>query len=324
MKKSTFMLGVVSLGLLAFVSCKKTENAASFQAISAPFEVVDDERAYLDATNRINFEQGDIAKMFNISNTASESECADYVATATGTNVVFHTTSNMTTQRKDGFYAFFPAENVTPDLANENRATFEVSPVQEYYEVDGRPSFSKKDMYMASKAENVDDINNATFKFESIMGVLRLKYYTTGDVKTIRSIKIVDKAFNLSGDVNLKVDAVTNENLMAIVEAYDPSNPAATADAINAYKEMIGYNVTNAGTSITLDFGENGYTLSDSASNPSMFYFVLRPLALTHGYYVYVTTMDNVEHLAIDSNSNKKIKPNTIRSIGAVNLVNAL
>jgi hypothetical protein len=313
MKKSFFMLGMASFAFLAFVSCKKTETkAVSFDAITVDF--VEEERAYLDGSNHIYMEQGDIAKMFNISSNPAESECADYAAQSTGTRVRFHAVEQMTVQSKGNFYSFFPGQNVTPDLANENRATFEVSPVQDYYVVNGTPSFSKKDMYMCAKAENVSNINNAVFKYQSIMGVLRVKLYDA-EPWTIRSLTVTDNVYNLSGDVNLKVNAVTNDNLMAIVNSYDPANPAATADAISDYKEMIGYNVTNKGMSITLDFGENGLTLSTDANNPSVCYIVLRPLALAHGVHLVATDMNGGQHVLVDNDENKKIKPNSIKTI---------
>lgn len=324
MKKSTFMLGVASFAMLAFVSCKKSETVSSFEATTVPFEVVDEDRAYLGDNNRINFELGDVVKMFNISeDDATISECADYVTKDAGTTVHFKPLEQMTVTSKGSFYSFFPAENVTPDLANENRATFEVSAVQDYYEVNGKPSFSKKDMYMASQNKRVNNINNVTFKFQSIMGVMRLKYFTTGDVNTIKNIKVVDKAFALTGDVNLMVDKVTSDGLTAMCNNYDPSNPDASATAIADYKEMIGYNVTNKGNVVTLDFGENGYTLSDDATNPSVFYIVLRPLALAHGYQVIITTMDDVEHVVVDRDGpqpTKKMVPNKIIGSSAIDL----
>lgn len=328
MKKSTFMLGVASFAMLAFVSCKKTETASSFEATTVPFEVVDEDRAYLGDNNRVTFELGDVVKLFNISEAdATVSECADYVTKDSGSTAHLKPLEQMTVTSKGSFYAFFPGENVTPDLANENRATFEVSAVQDYYEVNGKPSFSKKDMYMASQNTRVNNINNVTFKFQSIMGVLRLKYYTTGAVNTIKSIKVVDKHFNLTGDVNLKVDKVTSDGLTAMCNNYDPSNPDASATAIADYKEMIGYNVTNSGNEVVLDLGETGYTLSDDANNPSVFYIVLRPLALAHGYQVIVTTMDNVEHVVVDCDGpqpNRKMVPNTIKGHAATDLANLL
>ena len=322
MKKSTFMLGVMSFALLGFVSCNKNnEKAMAFEATTTQFEVVESEdRAYMDANCNVYFEQGDVVRMFNISATPSESECADYAAKSTGTHVYFEAIDDMTLEAKGSFYAFFPGGNVTADLSNENRATFTLSPVQVYQEVNGTPSFSKEDMYMASKVDNVSNFDNVDFKFENICGILRLKYYTTGDNTTIRSITVKDRHFSLSGDVNLKIDAVTTEGLVDLCNSYDPANPEASAQAINDYKQSIGYNVTNAGDQITLDFGANGYTLSDDANNPSVFYFVLRPLALSHGYYVIVTDMDGNEYTVVNSTSNRKIMPNTIRSIAAKDL----
>ena len=95
MKKSTFMLGVMSFALLGFVSCNKNnEKAMAFEATTTQFEVVESEdRAYMDANCNVYFEQGDVVRMFNISATPSESECADYAAKSTGTHVYFEVSS---------------------------------------------------------------------------------------------------------------------------------------------------------------------------------------------------------------------------------------
>lgn len=323
MKKSTFMFGVMSFALLAFVSCRKTtQNFTSFTATTTQFEGVESEdKAYLDPALNVYFEQGDIVRMFNISSTPSQSECADYAAKTTGMFVRFDAVENMTVSPKGDFYAFFPGgENVVPNLANENRVTFKLSPVQRYYEVNGTPSFAKDAMYMAAKSStNGANIENANFNFQNICGVLRLKYYDSNGW-TIRSIRVEDKHFHLSGDVNLKIDKVTSDGLVALCQNYNPANPAATATQIAEYKDLIGYNVTNAGTSITLDFGDTGFALTNDANNPDFFYFVLRPLALAHGYRVIITDMDGVEHLIVDSNSDRKITPGMVRSIAAKDL----
>ena len=321
MKKVTFMIGALSFALVACVSCKKNaENGVAFQGSTTEFKIEEEgEKAYIDINNIIYFETGDIVKLFNISKTPAESKCADYSAASTGTNVQFNAVGQMPATSMGAFYGFFPGANVTEDLSNENRATFRLNAVQDYYEVNGVPSFSKNDMYMASNVNGINNINDAHFAFQNICGILRLKYYDTGGW-TIRNIIVEDKHFNLSGDVNLKVDQVTTDGLISLCQSYNPANPASTAQAISDYKEQIGYNVSNAGNTITLDFGENGYRLSSSASDPSTFYIVLRPLALAHGYKVIVTDMNNNKYTVVDSNTNKKMEPNTIKGNAAKDL----
>lgn len=323
MKKVTFMIGALTFAMVAFVSCNKnkTENGVSFQGSTTEFKVEEEgEKAYIDINSHIYFEKGDLVKLFNINNeTPGDSKCADYSAASTGANVQFNAVEQMPAECMSSFYGFFPAGNVTPDLANENRATFALNPVQTYYEVNGVPSFSKEDMYMASNVSGISNINDAHFAFQNICGILRLKYYDTGGW-TIRNIKVVDKHFNLTGNVNLKVDKVTTDGLVSLCESYNPADPSTTAQAISDYKDQIGYNVTDAGNTVTLDFGTEGHRLSASASDPDVFYIVLRPLALAHGYKVIVTDMNDKEWTVVDSNTNKKMVPNTIKGNAAKDL----
>lgn len=326
MKQFVKVFCLMAVVALAFTSCKKSDQkAVSFNGATQQFVVEDDgSKAYLDDAYYMNFEQGDVVKLFNISSTPSNSECADYSATSTGQRVIFQAVGNMAVQTKGSFYGFYPAETVTPNLSNENRATFTLREEQVYREVDGKPAISKGDLYMAAKVDDVQNITDADFYFQNICGILSLKYYDTksNEPWVIKSITVYDKHFNLTGDVNLKVDKVTTEGLVALCEEYNPANPAATAALIANYKDEIGYNVTNAGDHVTLTFGSEGFALSQDANNPSRFFFVLRPLALSHGYRVVVTDMNDDEYEVVNSNTNKKIKPNTIIGNSAKDLKN--
>ena len=331
------MLGVASMALLAFVSCKKEDNkAVSFQATSSEFVVEGEDRAYLDGDNCFVWEKGDQVKMFNIDpSNGANSECANFAARTTGRTTVFDAVEQMTWESKGAFYSFFPAANVTPNLSNKNYAQFALKPVQEYYAPNGTPSFAKDAMYCASKAEAVN-IHQAPFAFDNICGILRLKFYDANGRK-FRSIKVVDAKENeemsLSGTVSLKVDKVYTENdectLVELCEAYNPEDPENADWMAKAarIKHDFGYHVEHnlegevaPYNSITLDLGENGIALATTKADASVFYFVLRPLALAHGYKVIGVDMNGDEHEFINSTSNKMIKPNTIKAIVAVDV----
>jgi hypothetical protein len=327
MKKSTLMLGVASMALVALVSCKKDDTkAVSFQATASEFVLEDEDRAYLDTDNCFVWEQGDQVKMFNIDfNTPGNSECANFAARTTGRTTVFDAVEQMTWENKGAFYSFFPAANVTPDLTNKNRAKFAVNPVQEYYMVNGNPSFAKDAMYCASKAV-ATNIHQAPFSFDNICGILRLKFYDANG-RTFRSIRVEDaNGMFLSGNVSLKVDKVYKEGLTELCNTLE--NVEYNSDQWNMeiaqVKYDFGYHVDHdlpgevaPYDNITLDLGENGVTLATTKADASVFYFVLRPMALQGGYRVIGVDMNGVEHEFINSTSNKTIKPNTMKCIAA-------
>lgn len=326
------MLGVASMALLAFVSCKKEDNkAVSFQATSSEFVVEGEDRAYLDGDNCFVWEKGDQVKMFNLDlANAANSECANFAARTTGRTTVFDAVEQMTWESKGAFYSFFPAANVTPNLSNKNRAAFAVKPVQEYYAPNGTPSFAKDAMYCASKAEAVN-IHQAPFAFDNICGILRLKFYDANG-RTFRSIRVEDaNGMNLSGNVSLKVDKVYKDGLTELCNTLENVEYGSEEwlSQLAQVKYDFGYHVDHdlpgeeyPYNKITLDLGENGVALATTKANASVFYFVLRPMALQGGYRVIGVDMNGVEHEFINSTSNKTIKPNTIKAIVSVDVTN--
>ena len=309
---------------LAFVSCKKTDNETVIFNGSTQQFVADEgfEKVYINPNNMVVFEQGDLVKLFNLSTSnPSISEMATYAARETGELVHFQLADNpMSTTTHGAFYAFYPGENVTSATLNtDNKAVFKLNTVQEYRLVDDKPTISKKDLYMASMVTGVQELQDANFQFDNICGILALKYYDT-EGWTLKSLRVEDKHFGLTGDVHLYVPGIRTNGLVEVCEAYDPANPEATATQIADFKYQFGYSVTNADNKVTLDLGEEGFTLSQDSANPSVFYIVLRPLALSHGYRVIATDMNGNEYTIVDSDNNKKILPNTIKSIKAKDL----
>ena len=309
---------------LAFVSCKKTDTkTVIFSGVSQEYVVEEgSEKAYINTSNLTTFEQGDRVKLFNLATTPKKSEMADYYAMETGGTVHFQLDGPaMATTKKNAFYAFYPGENVTSaTLTTNNKAVFKLDAEQEYRDVDGEPNVSSKDLYMAAKEAEVQNLGDVIFKFKNIMGVLQLKYYTQETEVTLKSLTIEDKHFHLTGDVELCVPNIDTDGLVDLCNAYDPANPEATADQIAQIKRDFGYSVRNAGYSVTLDFGDEGYTLSQDADNPSRFLIALRPLALAHGYKVIAETMNGSKVTIVDSNTNKKMIPNLVKGNTKKNL----
>lgn len=307
------LMGVVTL--LA-TSCEKQQtNSMVYRGYSfdEKFEVENGNyengsRAYIDENYRLKFEAGDQVMLFNVdSDNAANSQYALYVVEADSYQPIFapyQPEERIDDAMKTAKYAFYPGNNVTKDaalLANGNRATFKLKDVQEYRE----GKIGKEALYMAAKIDNEAETGN-NFAFRNICGVLQMKFYTEDASKVVKSITVTDSEFNLSGDVTLKVDQVDPAKMMELFRNYG-SNQAAVAE----YMEQLGYETDATGKTITLDCG-TGATLSNSATSPTTFNFVLRPLALRKGFDMVITFTDGTSY-TINTTRDNMIKPNTIR-----------
>jgi len=327
---------------LAFISCKKTDTKTIVLRGSTQ-QLAGEGKVYLDPNYQVLFESGDLVKFFNLSNTPSNSEMATFEATETGQSVQFQLSgASMSVENKGAFCGFYPAGKIISNtLTTDNKAVFRLNDVQQYHEIGGMPTLSAEDLCMFAKVDDVANIGDANFSFQNINGVLGLRYYDTYGW-TIRNIKVIDKTYFsgedegegegkdygeddeyiyiATGDVQVDVSNFSVEALTNLCNAYDPTNPSTTL--IEDFKESIGYSITNGHSVVTLDFGTGGYTLSSDANNPSVFYIVLPPLALAHGYRVIVTDMDGSEYTVVDSDTNKKMIPNIIKMNPAKDLAN--
>lgn len=297
---------------LAFISCKKTDTKTIVLRGSTQ-QLAGEGKVYLDPNYQVLFESGDLVKFFNLSNTPSNSEMATFEATETGQSVQFQLSgASMSVENKGAFCGFYPAGKIISNtLTTNNKAVFRLNEVQQYHEIGGMPTLPAEDLCMFAKVDDVANIGDANFSFQNINGVLGLRYYDTNGW-TIRSIRVEDKlGIALTGDVQVDISNFSVEALTNFCNAYDPSDPLATP--IENFEESIGYSITNENNEVTLDFGTGGYALSTNANNPSVFYIVLPPLALAHGYRVYVTDMYGDEYTVVDSDTNKKMIPNIIK-----------
>lgn len=302
------MMGVLAL---AFTSCQKNEDTAKmFYASVNEMEEEDGDRAYIDGSVT-KFETGDVAMMFNIDNTTpANSTSALYTAASTGNIVEFnHSSGTITNERKDSFFAFYPGNNVTTSsLTTDNSSIFTINPTQNYR----ANMVASEALAMASKDASNSSIDNAHFRFQNIMGVVRVRLTDDSDSpKAVRSIVYEDANFNVSGDVHLKVNEVDPNEMTALFNAYtDIENPPAN---LAAYIQRVGYYVDgdNKGKTMTLDCGANGVQLSGTRTD---FNIVLRPLANLGGDGTITVNFTDNTKIVID-NYTKKVKPNVITNV---------
>lgn len=313
MKKVVRCICMMAVIALAFTSCKKDEEknqgASSIQCSTEEFIEVGegDAKVYISGTRFIFEANDDEVELFNVNNTdPSSCAAATYHATTTGANVMFALNDGQVavpTAREDAFYVFYPAGNNTSvDFANGNKADFRLDPVQQYRA--GKVPAGA--LYMAAKS-TAANLGNVNFNFKTMCGVLSMKFWNAQG-KTITKIRITDKHFNLTGVVQLSLPELDPEEMTAMFNNYDESNDTYMNE-LALYKQRIGYNVTNAGNTLTLDLGA-GVALGKTRAQASQFYVVLRPLALSQGCIVEVFDGTNWQTV-IDSNNN-----NCMRQIG--------
>lgn len=311
---------MMALVALAFTSCKKQEQQTTFKASVADFIVEDEERAYIDAQSKIHFEVGDRMMIFNISiDSAEMSHCATYKAIEDGNHVEF-VNSGMGTvgvALDGGYYAYYPS-TLVPDPADEwgfvsdrietelefgeNKSKFYISPVQQYR----ADKVARKDLYLAGRTD-APNLAEANIVMKSICGVWKLQPYDNRVTpRTVTEIKIV-APHHLSGWVELIVPEMDADEMMAMFNNFNATDPTYLA-TLAAYKNRIGYNVTDGGYSITMTMPEGGVQLGKTRQTTPSFNIVLRPLAMTFGADVTFTFSDG-------SQAVKHLDPNVVNII---------
>lgn len=336
MKKIARTFYMIAVVALAFTSCKKkNDDAQSFKFNGATEQFVStneeglEERVYLDGANKVQFEVGDRMMLFNITDeTGSTSGAARYVV-ADGM-VLSREIGEISGTTGGNYYAFYPGENVaSTNLTNQNRAVFRLDATQyDRRDAEGKPMIpftgsateQKNALYMAAKDLTHTTLTDAYFDFKNICGVLSLKFYSPSG-KTVKSIAITDKTFNLVGDVTLKIHEVDPVYMTTLFRNYNDS-PAYMTE-LNAYKSRLGYQISgDVRKTVVLDCSQvagGGVQLGQTKAEATRFFIVLRPLALLNGCDI-VVTFDDDDTYEIHSTRDNRISPNIIRNISAVNV----
>lgn len=291
----------------------------SFEREDGYYEGAND-RIYIDNTYRVKFEQGDQVMLFNVDEAnPSVNVCAMYTVAATGYEANLQPVGQAIPDEiseSRAKYAFYPGQNVeTPTLTTDSRGIFTLDETQTYRVVDGAPVVAHDALYMAAK---IDNPANDQFAFRNICGILEMKFFSTAG-KTVTSIEITDPERNLTGDVSLIIPEVDPGTMTSLFRNYvaDPTDEA-TIGEIAGYKQTVGYAVTNAGNTLTLNCG-NGVQLGTTRETATTFYFVLRPLALMDGFTAHITFSDDTtKDITSTAYNRNTIKPNTFRVFPAL------
>jgi hypothetical protein len=330
MKKVARILGLACMvGMIAFTSCSKNEQNAMTISVSTPELTVDEEdRAYIKPNYTFMWEQDDVIKVYNLDATPANS-----------LSRIFHNVSgagpranfqgpNVGTARSEGYRFFYPEVMAVGDddlLKTNNHEHFVVSNTQQYgiYETPG-PNGHKKMvvdpdcMPMAVKPLKLTSSTNMKHMF----GVARLGFTVDENVeKTVCKVEIFDNIFDLNGDVELCLPAVNTTTLQTLLDYYKAGNEEEFNALYSSYvmdaMEWSPYNNGDNSMTLLCDYpGAEGVTLNDS--NAEWFHFMLRPLALSHGFTakVYFTdhTMLNINQYWNHEMLHKAMEPGIIKT----------
>lgn len=243
---------------------------------------------------------------------------------------------------------FYPVNMVQPDeasaaanmiaLGDENRQTFYVKPVQHYNYFDA-PGHPKSRVDVSSMPMSIDTKNlKASATLQHMFGTadIQLLAATDADI-VVNKVIIVDNVYHLWGNCTVKLHPVDMDVLTTMIE--DEFIPGATSSNLSLYDASFASYVigdlgwtSQAGVypgvpeaandsvmrTMVLDCvhtenGEQvGVTLNQIPNTPSEFCFMLRPLALSYGFKIYVEIEGRQDLLYIDSWSD--VKPSKVGS----------
>jgi hypothetical protein len=327
MKKVARILGLACMvGMIVFTSCKKKDEKVMTITVSTPEMTVDDaDRAYIQPNYQFMWEQGDVIKVYNLDANPENS-----------LSRIFHNISGGPRPRanfqgpsvgaalSEGYRFFYPEVMAVGDddlLTTNNHELFEVAAEQNYgfYETPGHPKMivDPASMPMAVQPAKLTSATNMKHMF----GVARIGFLVDEGVdKTVNKVEIYDNAFNLNGHVEVYLPAVNMTTLQALLDEYkagDANFAADYADYVLDDLEWTPYNDGDNSMTLYCSYpGAEGVTLNDS--NSEWFFFMLRPLALSHGftakvYFTDGTTLNINEywnHMMID----KTMEPGKIKT----------
>lgn len=300
MNKLMKCIGMMVLVALSFTSCNKTEEKhnSTFRAIikDAAYEVVGEDKVYVDSDNKIQFEQGDVCMVFNLDDDhPANSHCATYEALESGNFVGFQNCGlgEVAEEKLDYFMAFYPggSDRFQSQLSEDyNKAKFIISD-QQYYRAD---KVSRGDLFMAATVDAAN-LSQGCFVFQSMMGVLQLQPYDSVQ-RTVTSIQVVDNVFNLTGEVEVNISQLGAKS-SSIFDVMDGSK--------------------DGGYTVTLNMPYGGVQLGNTKATTPKFNIALRPLALAWGCHIIFTFDDgHVKDVDLSADQGIQIKPNTVTNVG--------
>lgn len=321
MKKVTRIIGAICMmGLLTFVSTscnkEKEEGQMTINVAVSGFEE-EGERAYINSNYEFMWHENDYIRVYNLADEANADESATSVfskiGNTTGPTARFRGAS-VGAKKAEGYRLFYPiemvkgtAEEINLTLQNENHQVFQVSDHQQFEAYNTSDHHSSlvdgHAMPMAAKPEKLtDDVT-----LQQIFGVAAFQMRVSEDYQgslVVDSIRLEDNFHNITGDVSLKLHTVDPAALTSVSNAFFTTYQGFTQEYLDevltpALLDMDWMRL-NGGKEITLDCtydhdgGLNGQPVQ-VAPFYTEFAYMLRPLALSEGFklYVYIHGYEN-------------------------------
>jgi len=301
------------------------------------------ERAYIDQNWNFCWLAGDQIMVYNLDtpadNGTTASVCGVYHNT-TGQAPRARFSGPSLGKKMDEDYRYFYPVNIIQqneaaaaqnmiNLGNENRQTFYVRPVQQFndFNAPGHPA-SKVDV--ASMPMSIDTKNlKAAATLRQIFGVADIQLRATeGYTVVVDSVKLIDNVYNLWGNCSLKLHMVDTLQLQDLMLKYKQGLVSGNMD--NYATLFASYVIGDLGwtsqpgvcpgyptaaddeamRTLTLNCrhmenGEEvGVTINSDNANNTDFCFLVRPMALSHGFRVLVYLEGREEPVLINDWNN--------------------
>ena len=305
-KLFTFMMAVVAIAMVA-TSCNKdkTKMVSSFDFTLPAIEGesgLDESKAYIDmVAGQMKWYDGDEMMIYSIDQDYTNSRAAVYTAEAgvTGaTHAIF--TGTALQKGSEGFFAFYPASKATTQIAEGNRAYFNVGETQTFV-TDLFANTARAGMIFmdptsfvgAATSDAIEPYVSANLKH--IFGYINVRVKDSNNSgKKVSSVTITDRNMHLTGSMSILIPELKSADLDAMKQLGVNYKANGNADAywtgMNDRLHEIGYMPNGTGYSVTLDCSAaNGVTID---RNYKFFLIPLRPGALMDNFTVTLTYTD--------------------------------
>ena len=254
-------LFAIIVAAIALVGCSKDNITESYQTDQndiyyASFEEFGDKsRTYLDEDVKLLWHEDDRISLFRTTLNEQFKFTGATGANSGGFSAV-PTDEWVTGNQVSTNYAVYPYD-ATTTLSNAEIIQLTMPAVQYYAE----NSFGRGANTMVAAAEN---ISSKFLPFRNLGGYIIVKLY--GEDTTIKSIEFKGN----------------NDEIIA---------GAASAEAKYGYLPVVSMSESGT-TTITLDCGEEGVTISSDSANPTSFWFVVPPITFEGGFTFTITDIN--------------------------------
>lgn len=313
--KSIFRaFALMAMVALVATSCKKNEEKTQFAVTIGEiqgFEAgpsLDGSKAYLDVNGYFHWNEGDQIMVYNLSSTGgSSSALYTSIPGSEGYSKTHFDGPSLGAANTPGYRLFYNPAKLSGGLDDENRQTFVVSNTQTY---NSNYLCDPTAMVMACTS----DASVENFAMQHIFGILDVAIANNTGTKSVDRIEVKDAAFNLSGNLSLKLHEVDADQFSTLFNMCESGNSGYEA-ALASYLNQIGYCANGDGEK-TITLQCNNFALP--YRQWQYFFIYLRPGALYKGFTVtiYYTDGTNVVKTIEPENAmNYIIKPGWCRNM---------